>query len=360
MEIGIGEFRPEHRRLYDEIGFTWCKFSCDLGDALPDSYRTRLDQMRECGLRPVLDLRTDPQWMASEARMVAAELMDAGRWHSITDDMSLDEQRQAALENEMAAHGPIVDRWGDWCAQAVGQLQDWCMDWEVWGESHCPHVAGGVFGAEGRVYSLYLRAAEAGIKSAQPAARVWTGGNGMNSRGLDGSFLTGLLEDGCGDRFDVANWHPYLVHIDPTVDPDAELARCREVYQQARAELRGDGLNQAFAATEWGFPSSPAAPEHFERFLRSNVVVDGVIELTATEAARWMEASLTLLEEVGFEVVCQTMLQDRRGADGRGGYWGDKVGLYTHWMESKPCLEVVQEWAWRGRQGRPAFATEGV
>jgi hypothetical protein len=347
MEIGIGQWQSAHEWYYRDLGLSWVKLGLDVSNPPQDYFQGYLDRIRELDMRVVVDLRTSPEWIQTEGRKYAAELSAAGKLEDPVNEAAI-------FRNECRAHLALQDQYAEWCANMAQRLAPWVADFEIWGESACPYVTGGAFGQDSRVYSAYLEAAYGAIKTVRPEARVWTGGNGMSNHGLDPNYFYAILDDGRGDAFNVANWHPYHVEIDPTDDAREYLQRCREQYAALRGDLKLRGNNQPYAASEWGFPSSGYAPEGFERFLRS-MVVEGVVELTAGEALEWMEEDLRVMQDAGFQVVCLDKIVDHAGEDNKARFWGDKIGLVTANLEAKPVYTLIQEWAWAGRE-QPAFA----
>lgn len=301
MEIGIHGFELRHVNEYADLGVTWTKWGAEF--LRHENERPALAAAREAGLEVVLDLRTGAQ---------AIDLL----WHSYGDPTAVAE---------------IVAK------SAVGFVErhaDLCHHWEFWGEWDCPSVAGGVF--RHVPYALLLKHVYAAIKTVQPEARVWTGGNGAN---LNPRWLEQLLETDCLQSFDVCNWHPYYISLR---DYEGTGLRTDRILNYARQRLTEAGGRQPFAATEWGYPVTEQP-----RSLVSNVV-QGCRSLDYTEAVEWYERDLAAFEQHGFEVVIVHALRDEPHK-GTPNFWGQYCGLQDAEGRRKPTWDVVQRWAKKGR-----------
>jgi hypothetical protein len=370
MELGTG-YNATEDGLRVELGLTWVKLPYRLEERTQeaeDDTQRALDDARQHGMKVVMDLRTLGEWLRRQTDERLNQMNADGLLEEINEDWPRREIVAAMYRNEQLATLPIVEWFGDACGEAALRYGAWCDDYEIWGECGCPWVSGGAFDPTGnhdvRVYSNYLAAAYGAIKQAQPQARVWTGGNGMTNRGLDPAYFTAILDDGQGQSFDVSNWHPYKIQIDPTHLPAVEMEHVAAEFGDVRADLRARGKNQPFAATEWGYPNMGALPAEFEKRLRSHVPAydkDGVQWLTAPEAQEWMAADLQVMEEAGFQVVCLPYLRDTHAeGEAKGRYWGDVVGVLNADGTRKPSFQVIQEWGHKGRRGRKAFADWGA
>lgn len=344
MEIGIhGGIEPGDEDLISELGVTWTKWGVSLqGDETPDE-RPRLERCRDLGLRVVLDLRTDCAALNKWAVAGMENLRIAGQLDKAEPGASLEEQTAIIQRNQKRAHGHVHREVADRVARFVEKHGDLCEDWEWWGEWACPHTSQGLFHIV--AYPQLLAAMYDAVKSVQPQARVWTGGNGMD---LHSDWALAIMQDGCGDKFDVCNWHPYFM-------ANRDLSLCKPAMEQSFREVRGllqsRGKDQPFAATEWGYPSLPVIPQELEVWLESHVIEGGIRQLRAQEAVKFFEQDLQTMEEWGFEVVIVHTLRD---APGR--HWGEKCGLLTVDGARKPVFDVVKRWGQRAAGGRRAFA----
>ncbi|GAG14261.1 unnamed protein product, partial [marine sediment metagenome] len=216
MRIGLA---TEYAILADNIdeirdlGIQDVKFSYSLSeDAIPIAeFARRLERVRDWGLRPIIDLRTE--------RGVVKEMV------------------HASIEAEgVKVFASVYRSYGERFAEVVKTCEGLCDDWEWWGEPHCPHVTGGAFTAWD--YAQSLRIVYEAAHEAVPDCRVWSGGFGVSLGALSQSsgmrFLQDLvfarcpkcgvqyephfdecircrvaLREGAGKHFDVANLHPY-------------------------------------------------------------------------------------------------------------------------------------------------------
>ena len=335
-----------------DLGVDWVKWCVDL-DADTTALPRQLELVREVGLQPVIDLRTN----RVRVREIATGAHEAGASDIFVETYHHYAARFAAI---------------------VGECADYCSDWEWWGEPYCPHVTGGAFGTWD--YARSLKVVYNAAHEADPDCRVWTGGFGVNLGGLGvesgmaflkhlvysrcrkcGNYAEakydacprhncdGAMEAGAGQHFDCCNLHPYAHGRDlPSV-----LAYHDKTFGQMRALLNSEHCaGQPLAANEWGFPTVPVLKT--PRFLHSYVLGQGVQALTEAQAPEWFEAMFVLFHLHQFSVVCVHMLDD----DLRAHHWGDYCGLRREtpllwWSRTRRKRQwaVVQKWA---REATPA------
>jgi hypothetical protein len=350
MEIGIHQpLRLEDATLYDDLGVTWTKFSADLGpEVLPDLDR-HFDLAAQLGLRCVVDIRSGVDYLLNKAVAVQVKLAAEGLLEGLTGGANDVEQRATIVRNNIKIHALAYARMYELAGETVDAYKDRCQDWEFWGEAACPWVAGQVFGDRSATYAAMLEGVYASIKQADPTCRVWTSGNGMDGQ-LE--FQHALLDMGGGTAFDVCNIHPYFMKMRDRVKADAIL---HDEYPRLREALQTQGRNQPFAATEWGYPTHNVDSVPAEVYLRSNVVQEGVRQLYWSEAPEWYERDLQIMSDYGFAVVIVHQMRDRQTP---GAFWGDRCGLLDAEGRKKNTWDVVQRWAWAGREGKKAFAEE--
>lgn len=349
MQIGIhAPLYPADADLVRDLGVTATKFGADVGgepgeEQIPDIDR-HFDLADELGLSCVVDLRTSQQYMFERAMETQIALTQAGdpRLLRSTPETTEDERKAIAEGNHalvhLEAYKPLLAN----VTATVARYANRCSEWEFWGESNCPYVAGPAFRNTYTTYSGILRLVCAAIKAGNPAARVWTGGNGMD---LELGCYRGLLNDGAGQAFDVCNLHPYFTTVRSREVADYRL---ETGLTELREDLNTRGLGQPYAATEWGYPThsvTASAPE-IETYLFSNVCVNGYRQLGWSEARLWYEADLAAFERFGFETVIVHSLRDTPKGNP---FWGDLCGLVDVEGRRKSAYEVVQRWAWKGR-----------
>jgi hypothetical protein len=347
MEIGIHGYDHALVDWYRELGVSWTKWPASLEPETVEDQRARMEQAREDGLRVVVDMRTSAVHITSRQQAAFQGLVDAGKIvKEAPGDTPAVVEEKIRHNQEAATHVALAEL-HERAYRYVALHKDLCNDYEFWGECQCPWTSRGVFDRYA-CYPSYLAAVAAAAKSASPGCRVWTGGNGMN---LDPNPLLSIMQEERGGCFDVANWHPYFMSV-------RDLKTARDImirsFGEVRKSLQLNGRDQPYACTEWGYPThAPNLPEGVIEYLRSNVVMDGVRQLTAEEAVEWFEQDLSLMEEFGFEVVVVHELFDRPSTTR---HWGEFCGLVTADGVRKPTFGVIQRWADKGRSGRPAFA----
>ena len=346
MDIGVNhEFRqpyegtlsPLDLEQYRELGLTWAKWPLDVStnDELAHvewwrgDTRQACEQALSCGMEPIIDLRTSVTTLDALGQAEQFALADQG---VLTDDHN----ENMRLANE-AANRVLLDK----IAEAIELHRDLCSNWEFWGEWCCPWTSRGTFD-DLLTYPGMLTSVAGVIREVQPEARVWLGGYGMD---LDPVHIRLTCEHGASKSFDVANWHPYFMTIR---DLDVARERMERAFTEAREILTQYGTHQPFASTEWGYPTHGLdASEETVRYLRSNVVAKGIEQLTCDEAVQWYEQDLSIMEAHGFETVCVHTLRDHLTPSR---HWGGFCGLMTEDWRKKPTWDVVQRWAWKGRE----------
>ena len=347
MELGLAGLNLAEdgtladREHFRRLNATWAKTSCDVEAKWDQNLIPRLEAAREAGIRVVVDLRADKDWIQRNLQEELVRLEECGELEPLPED-DIDRRLLAAMRNQNKAGYVVQDRVAALSARAVFRLGDLCDDYEVWGESKCPWVSGGCFGEEGVVYSGYLAASYRAVKEVKPGARIWTGGNGMD---LEESWLQAIIDDGHAPEFDVCNWHPYFMR---ERDFDSAGKQLAATYSKFRKQLDERGKRQPFACTEWGYPSSPPNPwgipdDELIEWLDSRVVQHGVRSLSPSEVCRWYERDLAVMYDFGFEVVIIHSLRDAPEVR----FWGDACGLLTHDGEEKPVYEVARRWGER-------------
>ena len=342
MQIGIhGGLIAEDIPLYRDLGVTWTKFGVDLSSETVPDLTAQFDLADSLGIRCVVDLRTTPLYL-SECSVKAQQAMaEAGELTSAGPDATDEEQRAAILANNQRVHPRAYAKLYEVAAATVYRYRDRCNDWEFWGECRCPWVSGSVFGDRSQTYPAILEGFYAAVKAAVPECRVWIGGNGMD---LQLAFFHACLDQGAGKSFDVCNLHPYFMQIRDRANADRVL---KQEYPRLREALAEKGTNQPFAATEWGYPTHNIDSLPVESYLRSNVVREGVRQLYWSEAEEWFEKDLQVMEDSGFETVIVHALRDTE--DGSM-FWGNFCGLIDLQGRKKNVWDVVQRWAWKGRE----------
>jgi len=346
MQIGIhAPLLREDIPLYRDLGVTWTKYGADLDDGaaalkLPE-LDSAFDLAAEIGLECVVDLRTSVPFIEQTSCDIQMQLAQAGALEMCPEGATRDEQLAVIARNNRIirdrAYQPLYAK----ITETVARYRDRCHNWEFWGEAACPWVSGRCFGDNSRNYPYLLRGVYAAVKAADPYARVWTGGNGMD---LQCAFYYACLDQEAGPCFDVCNLHPYFMQIRDR--GNAEMLLERE-YTRLRAALQEKGNNQPFAATEWGYPTHSADSIDIEPYLRSNVVPARISQLYWSDAEAWFEGDLAAMERHGFEVVIVHAMRDTEDGDG---YWGARCGLLDLQGRRKNVWSVVQRWAWKGRQ----------
>ncbi len=353
MELGFtGLSLDQDLETFRDLNVTWVKTDLGLDHLEKETpkLRRKLEEAQEHGIRVVVDLRVDKDWIQRNIQDELLRLEERGELDPLPED-DIDRRIMAIQHNQNLAGLVLQDRVAEWSALAVTDIGDLCNDYEIWGESNCPWVSGGCFGEEGVNYSGYLAATYRALKQVRPQARIWTGGNGMD---LESSWLQGILDDGHGDKFDVCNWHPYFMRQRNFDEAGRALA---VTYAKYRNLLKERGRNQPFACTEWGYANSPPNPwgvpdDDLIEWFNSNVIQQGVRSLTPSEVCRWYERDLEAMHDFGFEVVC---IHSVRDAETRN-FWGNACGITTWAGEKKPVYEVVKRWGKRlADEGRRAF-----
>jgi hypothetical protein len=377
MELGIhGVLQHTDADLVAELGVTWTKWGVEIHtDTVPD-VRAEMEFWRDRGLHIIIDMRTSVAYVQSASIAAQQQLQRCGNWEVIPPRHPIIDELELALSDEgpriwqkvsaVVGNLPVdwetrqgimmrnADRSMSECNRVIGEKaaafvelhKDLCQDYEFWGEYHCPYVSQGLFDKQA-AYPAVMREVFKQCRYVAPNARYWNGGNGMDLRR---SFLQGILQEDAGFDFDVANWHPYFMSVR---DFDEATKIMRDAFADSRNDLQVRGKDQPFAATEWGYPMlSPAAEAAgVAKILNSNVCRTGVAQLGSQEAVSWFERDLSCMEEFGFEVV---VVHNLRDTPSPARHWGDFCGLLTVEGEKKPVWNVVQEWAWRGRE-TPAF-----
>jgi hypothetical protein len=292
-------------------------------------------QAAEAGVRTVCDLRP------------AAELQDAFRRLTATSDTAA---LDAALEGLR-----------DGVAAVAGQLRGIVRDYEFWGEFDCPHV--GLFQANGAaVYPTYLRAAREGLQEADPEARLWNGGYGVQ---YSPEYMHALI-DGAPESFDVANWHHYNIgeywprRHDGSLDiavPVTHAAtytanRYRAMFGDVAQHMAQAGCTQPVAASEWGMPvvSDDAVGVARAVGLTSHVFADGVYGLGETDAECYLNAWLQAFDDCGMQVLVYHRVWDADLAERPDEtHWGHYCGLlYSDGEPKTRIIAALKHWAQRG------------
>lgn len=356
MEIGIHAFDPkpeypDYLAHCKDIGFGWTKIGADItDDSRVEDQRDRLEQAAELGIRSVLDFHGSMEYLNTRAIDAQVRLTEEGKLWARKEGDDHERIQEILIHNQEVASALANNQLADNARAFVELHKDLCMDYEFWGEYRCAWVSRGIFD-KNQAYPAILTAMSEAVHDVLPSARVWNGGYGMD---LDINFLLALLQEGAAESFDVANWHPYFMHIRDRARADM-LAETG--YTKVRAALTEAGTNQPFASTEWGYPTLPPdTPEEFKQYLKSSVVKEGVQQLTCEEAVEWAEADLGIMERHGFEVVIVHQLFDHIPETNPSKHWGGFCGLLTADGMKKPTYEVIQKWAEKGRQGKPAFS----
>ena len=382
MEIGLhGLPQPGDEWFWRDIGATWCKFGADVSVEQPMDQRAEMERARRMGLRIVVDLRTTSEWMSSVAMEAHFRLQQSGELQALEpqeppaqdegeadaayqmrlgawNDLRFQKEDIVVRHNQARTQQVAVDLVAERAARYVALHQDYCQDWEWWGEWDCPHTNQGIFHLI--AYPRTLKAVHVALKQTQRDCRVWTGGNGMD---LHDGWVIGLRQDDALKAFDVLNWHPYPMTMRDRGRIEEKL---NTNYSEWRRMLDAEGSGQPYASTEWGYPSLRHVSRSQRDWLESNVVEGGISQLYPDEALEYYEGDLRLMERHGFQVVVVHMLRDSTSR-----HWGQKCGLLTvpapgllgklpgplrRRLEAKPVYRLVREWAWRGRAGKAAFA----
>ena len=355
MEIGLHAFNPysdfpgylDHCR---DLGFTWTKIGTAINTDELEDLRPQLEIARELGMRCIIDLRTEMGWLSERAIKAQVELNEQGKLIGKQPGDSHERIQEIIIENQKMASSLANSELSDKARAFVERHKDFCQDYEFWGEYRCPWVSRGMFDRQ-QCYPAILEWIHRAVHDVLPDARVWNGGYGMD---LDCNFLLALVQEEAQDAFEVANWHPYFMHIRNRAHA-TDLAESG--YAKVREALMEAGTNQPFASTEWGYPTlRPDTPQAVVEYLKSNVVHEGVRQLTAEEGAEWYETDLEIMERHGFEVVIVHELYDLAPEKNTSKHWGGFCGLLTHDGLKKPTYEIIQTWAEKGREGKPAFA----
>jgi len=348
MQIGIhGGLVPEDVPLYRDLGATWTKWGCDLSNETVPELDEQFDLADSLGIRCVVDLRTSPLYLSECSVKAQQELGAAGKLDCITDDMTEAERSAVILANNSRVHPLAYAKLYEVAAATADRYRNRCADWEFWGECRCPWVSGSVFGDRSQTYPAILEGFYEAVKEAVPECRVWIGGNGMD---LQLAFFHACLDQGAGKSFDVCNLHPYFMQIRNRENADRVLA---QEYPRLRAALAEKGTSQPFAATEWGYPTHNVDSIEADGYLRSNVVQEGVRQLYWSEAPEWFDRDLQAMEDNGFEVVIVHTLRDSVDPSQ---FWGSFCGLIDLQGRKKNVWDVVQKWAWKGREERQTHA----
>ena len=177
---------------------------------------------------------------------------------------------------------------------------------------------------------------------------VWLGGHAVDF-GL--RAYRGLLEEGCGEFFDVNNLHPFIhrrKQIAETIDEGF-----REI-RRIEATHIPDEAPKPLALTEFGWPSMR---KKTGRPLKSFVALGGVPELGYDTADALFEMSLQRFEAWGVQVCIICGLRDNPADKPR--HWGSWCGILD--PEGNPktyerddgttgnILETIMRWMERGR-----------
>lgn len=347
MEIGIHGIDPADVPLVKELGVTWTKFPADLsGEEVPD-LTPQFDLAESLGIRCVVDLRTSPLYLAERSIKTQEQMGAAGELEEAPAGATDAETKAIILRNNAIVHERAFAKLYEVAAATADKYRDRCIDWEFWGECRCPWVSGAVFGDRSQTYPAMLEGVYRAVKAVVPSSRVWIGGNGMD---LQLAFFHACLDQGAGTSFDVTNLHPYFMQIRDRKNADTVLGR---EYDRLREALRTMGKDQPYAATEWGYPVHNVDSLPVEEYLRSNVVAEGVRQLYWTEAEEWFEKDLQAMQDHNFQVVVVHTLRDW---DDGSKFWGNFCGLIDLQGRKKNVWDIVQRWAWAGREGPKAFA----
>lgn len=346
MHIGIhGPLSLADASLIRDLGVDWAKIGVDIGDPLTEPDRRQLDTAQELGLRLVVDLRTSSQYINACQLAAMNQMRAEGTLETAgTQELTLAERTRIMVANARAvyevAYRPMLDS-----ARELVAARPECEDWEFWGESACPWVSQGVFSdpMQFSTYPAFLRLVSGAIREVRPECRVWSGGNGMD---LQATSHLALLSAGGGDHIDVLNWHPYFIKIR---DRSAADTYIRRGYEQVTEKLRSLGQRCWLGATEWGYPTQnvDASSAEAERILRSHVFPEGSQPLLWSDAPTWYDTDLQAMQTWGFQVVVVHSLRDEPTPHP---YWGQRCGLLDTEGRYKSTWDVVQRWAWAGRE----------
>jgi len=358
MEIGLhGKPDDLDEWAWRDLGVTWAKWPATIDVDEPPDQRADMERARELGLRVCVDMRISPGELEKLGLTEMFRLQESGKAEAASAAATPAERGDIIRRNQRAAHEGVFEVLAERIRDFVTMHKDFCQDFEWWGEWRCPYTSQGCFHIIS--YPELLKVCYRTVKDVHPAARVWTGGNGMDLRD---DWLIAILQDDGGDYFDVTNWHPYPMDMR---DAHAIATKQEEVYTENRTRLRELSHDQPYASTEWGYPVLRRVSKRMRTFLESNIVRGGVSQLYPDEALELYENDLAMMEKHNFEVVIVHMLRDSEGR-----HWGEKCGLLTHrptsrsrqWLnrvlpglEKKCTYELVKRWAAKGRAGRPAF-----
>jgi len=304
MDLGLtwGTTNAEEWARALELRPAWTKLACNLSrdtSMREVEYEARL--VDSAGIRVVIDLRCEVSWFGRTA--------DPAQW----------EWQRRAWENDT-----MFDEFAARVEKLVHNLAPVCCDWELWGEAPC-RWTGQSFWRPLR-YARMVEQAAAAIRRAQPNARVWLGGHGVNG---DLVFWRDLEELGTLP-YDVNNLHCFCHDRDWTTVENLLTLMFNTIRSTERSR-------HALGCTEFGWPTHPdGAGVPF-----ASHVQDSVLSLDEDTAAQWLDRSLRLFDRHDLREVCVIGLRD--GKPG-GTHWGDHLGLYRYDWTPKPMLEVWRDW----------------
>jgi len=343
MELGIHGADRDNMDLIRDLGVSWTKIPGNIEPETVPDLNEPFDVAEELGLRCVVDLRTSHGYLSQVSADTQMAMAEAGLLEEVTGPILDLEQHAKQARNLEKVNAVAYAKLYETAARTVEAYQDRCQEWEFWGEAACPWVSGQVFGDKSSTYPVLLESVYKAIKEVDPDCRVWTAGNGMD---LQLVFYHACLDHGAGPYFDVCNLHPYFMKLRVRKHADRIL---EQEYTRLRVALQEQGQDQPFAATEWGYPTYDADSIAVEEYLRSHVLLEGVRQLYWSESEEWFEKDLQAMERHGFEVVVVHSLHDDPAPNP---FWGQRCGLIDLQGRKKNVWDVVQRWAWKGREAK--------
>lgn len=351
MQIGLDAWCPEDAAYFADLGVTWTKLAAS-PDGDMESVDAEVFGAKAAGLNVVLDLRPPSD---------AAEDLFSLR-------MTPDPKKLDAVTGRIAdACGALVDRYKD-SLSAV----------EFWGEFACP-VVGAVFyekSAEGRnmyrgllQYAPFLQRVHDACKAAAPDVAVWNGGAGVNH---EYEWFLPIAQD-APNAFDAVNLHQYLISdywprkangdYDYATEPHKAVHHTVQAFARQfdalKTVMADNSCARPLVSSEWGVPTVADAYVQDLRAvgLDSAVFENGVTGLGETEAVPYLDAWLSLFQEVGFEVLIVHRLHDDPPVHNIR-HWGKYCGLLFMDYAPKAVYDVIRRWAWRCNHGTTPPATD--
>ncbi len=368
MHLGLnspGGIPAEDWPLVQDLGVTWVKLSIDF-DRDPERLLRDAEDCRAHGCQVVVDLRMDPQGIQDLYKPIHDRIQQGMK----TPGSGPPALIQPGLKQYKPLQKLVRAAW----TETMGHLRDWAAglgeasrglitDWEVQGEWTHPTVSRGLIGSLD--FSLQLMTCAEGLRGAAPETRMWTGGNGI---WLTWQWLRELVNPndeeaawwapGCGEFFEVVNWHHYgaSIRLTQTVSFGIEelLSAYASSFAHARWSLKRQGLKKWFASTEWGVPVREA---NDPQPLKASVHYQGGIH-TVPESmiGEWYRACLDSFARHGFRVLCIHHLHDQDGYVRAMQHWGAFCGLVNYEGRKRGSFAVAQEYAWKARNsGKGAF-----